>query len=361
MIIENFPNQFSQIGQVLIYILAGLSGLIGLSGIVNIVGRRPFLPQPSRILFVLVNLLFLTGFGLICWLHWHIYQDLPLQLPAKLVPWLNQQLAAMNSQATYAFSLYDPAHPPRYAIPLWIDNEKYYFWFMAYSLMSYLAWRWTDNHRLRGTLQLFLAIQVSILITVANPFAHPLTKFFTEITPWFKAQSNPMVQLGMFMKLYPRMVFYYNAIYMWMHPPMLFISYACITITFITSFFMLIKRELAIEVLGYDFAKFGYFMLTFGMLLGYPWALEAWGPNWWWDPKICSSIMMWAIYSTYLHTRLYANKKGMWYFTSLLGVLCFLAMIFTFITSFYFPGAHSFVYEQVMPPLPYKVFGYGLV
>jgi len=53
--------------------------------------------------------------------------------------------------------------------------------------------------------------------------------------------------------------------------------------------------------------------------------------------------MMWAIYSTYLHTRLYANKPAMWYFTSLLGVLCFLAMIFTFLSSFFFPGEHTFV------------------
>ena len=52
--------------------------------------------------------------------------------------------------------------------------------------------------------------------------------------------------------------------------------------------------------------------------------------------------MMWAIFSTYLHTRLYANKKSMWYFSSLLGILSFLAMIFTFLASFFFPGEHTF-------------------
>ena len=36
------------------------------------------------------------------------------------------------------------------------------------------------------------------------------------------------------------------------------------------------------------------YLFALGMLLGYPWALQAWGPNWWWDPKICSSLMMWA-------------------------------------------------------------------
>ena len=144
------------------------------------------------------------------------------------------------------------------------------------------------------------------------------------------------------MRLYPKMIFYYNAEYMWFHPPLLFISYASITIIFIASVFMLFKRDLLIEKIGYQYAKLGFFMLTLGMLLGYPWALKAWGPNWWWDPKISSSLMMWAVFSTYLHTRLYANKKPMWYFTSILGIICFLAMIFTFLTSFYFPGEHTF-------------------
>ena len=138
------------------------------------------------------------------------------------------------------------------------------------------------------------------------------------------------------------MIFYYNAEYMWFHPPLLFLAYGSITLTFVTSMFMLWRREFAIEKMGYDYAKFGYLMLTVGMLLGYPWALKAWGPNWWWDPKICSSIMMWAVFSTYLHTRLYANKPSMWYFSSLLGILCFVAMIFTFLASFFFPGEHTF-------------------
>jgi len=51
--------------------------------------------------------------------------------------------------------------------------------------------------------------------------------------------------------------------------------------------------------------------------------------------------MMWSVFSTYLHTRLYAGRPAMWYFTSALGILCFLAMIFTFLTSLFFPGEHT--------------------
>ena len=333
---------FSLFGQGIITLITALSLLAGGLGLANLASPRPLAIPKGRLLLGVINLLFLVGFGLICWFHYRIYQTLPLELPEEMVPWLNQQIDAMNAQAAYAFPLFDPVHPPRYIIPLWVENEKYYFWFMGFGLMAFSVFRRTANHRLQGTLLLFMAIQVGILFLSANPFKEPLPKFFKEIGPWFSGGGNPMERFGLFMRLYPRMIFYYNTPYMWLHPPMLFLSYSAITITFITSIFMLVRRDPAIETLGYDCAKFGYFMLTLGMLLGYPWALQAWGPNWWWDPKICSSIMMWAIYSTYLHTRLYANKKSMWYFTSILGIVCFLAMVFTFVSSFYFPGEHTF-------------------
>jgi hypothetical protein len=303
---------------------------------------RPLAIPQARWLFVGINLLLIVGFGLICWLHLQIYQTLPLKLPVDMVPWLNREISAMNAQAAYAFPLFDPNHPPRYIIPLWVENEKYYFWFMGYGFMAYLAFQRTKSHRLQGVLLVAMAIQMTILFLAANPFKTSLPKFFAEIGPWFGGKFSPMQQFGEFMRIYPKMIFYYNTPYMWLHPPMLFLSYSAITITFITSVFMLVQRDPEVETLGYDYAKFGYFMLTLGMLLGYPWALQAWGPNWWWDPKICSSIMMWAIYSTYLHTRLYANKLSMWYFTSALGILCFVAMVFTFVSSFYFPGEHTF-------------------
>ncbi len=329
-------------GRLIMTAILAASILLGILGGINLCRNEPFREQECFRGLVLVNILFLAGFLLICWLHLRIYWDLPLEMSNDLSTWLNRQLASMNRGAAYGMPLYDPAHPPRYAIPLWIENEKYYFWFLCYATMALCAWRTLALHRFRGAVLLVLSLQSAIMFFVTDPFAEPLPRFFQEITPWFSDGISPMQRFGMFMKLYPRMTFYYNAHYMWLHPPMLFVSYGCITITFLTSIFMLARRQPEIEKLGYEYAKLGYFMLTLGMLLGYPWALQAWGPNWWWDPKICSSIMMWAIYSTYLHTRLYANKPVMWYFSSFLGILCFLAMIFTFLTSFFFPGEHTF-------------------
>jgi hypothetical protein len=332
---------FSLGGQSLMYVLLVLGGMMGISGAINLVREHPILERPTAWVFTAVNLVFVAGFLWICWFHYQIYLNLPLELPGDLVTWFNRYIGAMNRQSAYGLPLLDPSRPPRYTVPVWIENEKYYFWFMCYSIMAFIAHYRINHHRMRALLHLLLSGQVLILFFAADPFSKPLPAFFDQVRPWFEDPQSSMERLRLFMRLYPKMIFYYNASYMWVHPPMLFVSYACITLTFVTSIFMLARRDAAIETAGYDFAKLGFLLLTVGMLVGYPWALQAWGPNWWWDPKICSSIMMWSVFSAYLHTRLYAGRTGMWYFTSALGILCFLAMIFTFLTSLFFPGEHT--------------------
>lgn len=334
---------FSRVGGAVSLSLLAIAVLLGISGLVNLVRPDQRLQRPNMFLFWAVCIVFAAGFVWICWFHYQVYLSLPLFLPENLADYLNRQLAMMNRGAAYGLPLYDADSPPRYILPLWLENEKYYFWFMCFAFLALAGHYRLDHPRLRGALLFLLGVQVAILYFAANPFAQPLPKFIAAVEPWFTQNLSPGQRLGLFMQLYPKMIFYYNAEYMWFHPPLLFLAYGCITMTFVTSLFMLMRRELPIEIMGYGYAKLGFFMLTLGMLLGYPWALKAWGPNWWWDPKICSSIMMWAIYSTYLHTRLYANKKLMWYFSSLLGIVCFLAMIFTFVSSFFFPGEHTFV------------------
>ena len=334
---------FSRVGGMIAWALLVLAVPIGASGLLNLVRPLPSLERLAGHLFLLLTVVFLAGFFWIGWFHYQLYLHLPLELPADIAGYLNRQLAAMNQGAAYTLPLYSADAPPRYLLPLWLENEKYYFWFMCFAGLGLLGHYRLADRRFRAVLHWLLALQVIILFAAADPFNAPLPKFFAEVSPWF-TQNLPVGQkFTLFMQLYPKMVFYYNAEYMWFHPPLLFVSYACITMTFVTSVLMLAQRELALETVGYAHARLGFFMLTLGMLLGYPWALKAWGPNWWWDPKICSSIMMWAIYSTYLHTRLYANKPLMWYFSALLGIICFLAMLFTFVSSFFFPGEHTFV------------------
>ncbi len=334
---------FETYGQILLLLLLILALTAALIGLMNMIHSRPVFKRTSTWLLWAVNGVFILGFFWICWFHYRIYTDLPLELTEKAASWLNQHMTMMTGENGAGLPPYLMESPPRYAIPVWIENEKYYFWFMCYSLLALIGYYRTRDHRLQGALQLLLGLQVLAIYLAFDPFSNPLPRFFGEVAPWLNADNLPTIQkISLFMRLYPRLIYYYNAMYMWFHPPMLFLSYACITLTFVTSLFMLANRQSEHEIIGYGFAKLGFFLLTLGMLLGYPWALQAWGPNWWWDPKVCSSIMMWAIYSTYLHTRLYAGFQRMWNFSAMLGILCFLAMIFTFVTSYLFPGEHTF-------------------
>lgn len=335
---------FSRVGGLLMPLLLIAAALLAFSGVVNLFGSRPLLPNFSRHLLSACTGLLLLGFGLIIWFHWQIYLHVALELPESLVPWLNSRIEMMNQGAAYGLPLYNPQAPPRYLIPPWIEYQRYYFWFLCFALMAVLAHRRLTSRRFRATLYLLLAGQLAVLYFLADPFSKPLPRFLAEVGPWLALSGSggsPWELFGLYMQLFPRLEFYYNASYMWLHPPLLFISYACITIFAAGAALMLVRRDPEIELVGYSYAKLAYFLLTLGMLLGYPWALKAWGPNWWWDPKVSSSIMLWAIFSTYLHTRLYANKKGMWYFSAALGLLCFVAMIFTFVASYLFPGEHS--------------------
>jgi ABC-type transport system involved in cytochrome c biogenesis permease subunit len=129
---------------------------------------------------------------------------------------------------------------------------------------------------------------------------------------------------------------------MWTHPPMLFIAYASLVVTFVGCVFMLFRREKIFDRISYNHAKVGYLLLTVGMLIGYPWAVVAWeGTDWWWDPKINGSIMMWVLYSAYLHTRIYLKRRNMWRATAVLGIICFLSLVFTYLLTYIAPGIHA--------------------
>ena len=252
---------FSKGGSVLLIILLILSAVLTLSAIMNLCSRKPVWQGVSTGILISLNLFFIVGFFWICWFHWQIYQNVPLELPENLIGWVNRQLALMNRNSDYGMPLYNAITPPRYKIPLWIENEKYYFWFMCYGIMALFVHLRLKGHRFRALLHLLLAVQVAILFFKADPFSRPLPQFFAEISPWF-AEGQPIVaKAGYFMRLYPKMIFYYNAEYMWFHPPLLFISYASISIIFLTSVFMLVKRDLLVEKVGFPAVNFQSYVI----------------------------------------------------------------------------------------------------
>jgi len=235
-----------------------------------------------------------------------------------------------------------PVDSSRFIIPLWIESEKLYFWAMVAFIFALAARKRKEIASFTG---IILAAFSTIIYFLSNPFKEPLPAVHSEITRWYSALEQgdgTIFQIaGM---LYGRITYYYNSTYMWVHPPMLFIAYASLIITFAACINMLLRQDRAYDEIAYRFTKPGYILLTAGMLIGYPWAVEAWKDSaWWWDPKISGSIMMWVLYSAYLHAHIYVARGKMWNTTAYLGIICFASLVFTYLLTYIVPGIHSVV------------------
>lgn len=265
--------------------------------------------------------LYILGFLFLIWFHTQIYNTVLIEYPAALRGMI-------------------PVENSRIIAPLWIESEKLYFWVMCTSVFGLTV---TKKKDLISFFGLMMSVFSGIVYFFSNPFKDPLPILHGEITQWYA--SLPLSDMTIFQlagTLYGRVTYYYNSTYMWMHPPMLFIAYASLIITFAACVYMLFKEDRLYDEIAYRYAKIGYILLTTGMLIGYPWAIEAWKDSaWWWDPKISGSIMMWVLYSAYLHSRIYAGK--MWKTTAWLGIICFASLIFTYLLTYIVPGIHSVV------------------
>ena len=260
----------------------------------------------------------LAGYMMLAWFHLQIYLNLSLNNPA------NGQSAG------------------RWAIPLWVEGEKFYFWALLLGLLAVLS-RQRDT-RWRSALYLTYGSFAGLAALFSNPFARPLPGFHGEISSWAAVlgSGNLQAQMQEFGTNYGRLVGFYNSVYMWIHPPLLFLAYSTFVVSFLGCVFMLLDKVGSWEKVAYDYAKPGYIVLTVGILLGYPWAVEAWGNEpWWYSPKINVTLMMWVLYTAYLHSRIYLHRKGMRGTVITLGMLAFLAVVVTYVTTYLIPGVHS--------------------
>lgn len=122
-----------------------------------------------------------------------------------------------------------------------------------------------------------------------------------------------------------------------------FIGYAALTVAFVSSVILLIKKkdEVNLDAISYKMTAFGFLFLTLGIISGSVWANSAWGTYWSWDPKETWSLITWFIYAIYLHTRLrkgWKGKKAAW-----LSVIGFAAMLFTYFgVNYLLSGLHSY-------------------
>ncbi|MBI5232002.1 MAG: c-type cytochrome biogenesis protein CcsB [Coriobacteriales bacterium] len=81
-----------------------------------------------------------------------------------------------------------------------------------------------------------------------------------------------------------------------------------------------------LDELSFRFIGVGFIFLTIMIVAGAIWANEAWGRYWAWDPIETWSLITWAVYAVYLHTRLtlgWRGAKSAWFAVAALPFIVF--------------------------------------
>jgi cytochrome c-type biogenesis protein CcsB len=98
-------------------------------------------------------------------------------------------------------------------------------------------------------------------------------------------------------------------------------------------------KALDVEAMSYELVRFGFVLLTIGLLVGSVWAKSAWGDFWVWDPKENWSLVTWLVYGGYLHLRRvrgWRGEKGAW-----LLIVGFAVVMFTYLGMHVLPTAEE--------------------
>ncbi len=99
----------------------------------------------------------------------------------------------------------------------------------------------------------------------------------------------------------------------WMivHPPLMFIGYAAITIPFAAAIVYLLTKDDGWEELSRQWARFTWLFLGMGIAVGGVWAylVLGWGGFWAWDPVETASFIPWLTLTGYLHAAAVHRKN----------------------------------------------------
>ncbi len=302
-----------RLGRPLEWVLLAAAALLFLTAVVP--GARRWLGHALGVTAVLL----VAGEGLLVWFHWQLYQNAVVVVP-------------QTGQITGTV-----------AVPLWIESEKLYVWAVVVAAMALLARR--HREELLPGAAIILAVLTAGAVVWGKPFTYPLPSFFGQYGAYLSGMASGDIAQAVpaYQGMEGARQFYYNTWYMWVHPPLLFISYGAFAMSFVATLRMVASRFSGYETTAYRWARLGYLPLTAGMLLGFPWAILAWqGESWWWSGKVNMSIMMWLLYTAYLHARLYLRRRGMWRLVAALAILSFLVLVLTYLTTYIVPGAHSY-------------------
>lgn len=187
----------------------------------------------------------------------------------------------------------------------------------------------------------FALIQTFLLLmlVIKNPFVYVWETYPKDVEVGFIPANgrglNPLLQ----------------TYWMVIHPPILFIGFASMSVPFCHAVSALLKHDYAHWIrVAAPWTVFGAMALGTGLTLGGYWAYETlgWGGYWGWDPVENSSLIPWLVCLASVHTMVSQRRSGSFVRTNfVLSLLVFILVLYsTFLTRSGVLGdtsVHSFV------------------
>ena len=199
----------------------------------------------------------------------------------------------------------------------WAGQEgSFLFWALMIALLGIALMR-TAQHLESYSMAILNIVQAGFLIILikASPFS------VTAGIPPDGAGLNPLLQN-------PWMV---------IHPPILFLGYAAVTLPFVIALAAILKHDFQQWVkIAFPWTLFASVTLGSGIIIGGFWAYEVlgWGGYWGWDPVENSSLIAWIVVLALFHSLIITRRNSALQKTSLaLAIISFVLVLYaTFLT-----------------------------
>ena len=227
----------------------------------------------------------------------------------------------------YVYSYSDRSLPLFYLLSTFYAGQEgsFLFWVLCSALIAIVLWGLTRRGGRRAEIMaVYMSVFTVLLVLVAtkSPFESIWQKF-PELPPdTIPADGNGLNPL-------------LQNFWMVIHPPVLFVGFAAMSVPFSFALAGLWKREYSLlpkQALPWVLA--GSAVLGLGIMLGAYWAygVLGWGGYWGWDPVENSSLIPWLITIALVHTLLAQQRTGRYVRTNF--ALAIAALFFTIYSTF---------------------------
>jgi len=233
-------------------------------------------------------------------------------------------------QYTYVWSYSSTSLPTHYLVSTFYAGQEGSFtlWALYTAIIGLALMHYSrENGYEAEIMAVFGLIEVFLLLMliIKNPFEYVWQSFPKEVQTGFVPANgrglNPLLQ----------------NYWMVIHPPILFIGFASMSVPFAHAVAALIKRDYHNWIIpATPWTIFAVTALGTGITLGGFWAYETlgWGGYWGWDPVENSSLIPWLVCLASVHTMMSQRRSGSFVRTNfVLSLLVFVLVLYsTFLT-----------------------------